>query len=331
MKLLIPTRNRPASLASVLGFLEAFYPDTQVIVADGSRDNMKSQVEDVTKQFNNLSVDFRSYHEDIGYFDRVLDVLEAETDDYIVMGADDDYPFIGNLKPGEDFLREHPDYAIAVGRMVIVNYHADGEMSAMLELMMPVENDTAEARVKRFGSWPYPLSYCVCRRDVLINRYKKSKVCVTPGEFDLFAGVLDCLKGKILAIPEVGVVMTRHSNETYLRRGSKLEYLEIAPQVLSIVREMASEIEKETDLDADAAMELASLLFGRHIGQFMTGSPKQFHPRFLRYGLLSSKFFVDQYDFADRLFQPGTSEYLEHRDRMLYISKALRDSAEASL
>ena len=38
-RLLIPTRNRPTSLMSVIAFLERFHPGTRVIVADGSADS----------------------------------------------------------------------------------------------------------------------------------------------------------------------------------------------------------------------------------------------------------------------------------------------------
>lgn len=243
------------------------------------------------------------------------------------MGADDDYPMMDALKPGVGFLRSNSDFAAVIGRLIIFDYHADGTMTARTRPILPITNDKPEDRLKLYSTWPYPLSYCLCRRDVLINRYQKSRHFEMGEIHDHLAGLLDCLEGKIHALSEVGVILTRHHREIYLRAKTKLEYLERGPGIAKIVRDFGVEIERKTGMGSADALKLSTRIFGRYVGQALAGIQNHRNPQFQKSKLLQSRFLVDQCDALERLFQSGAPEHLKYRDRMIFVANALRQNA----
>lgn len=327
MKLLIATRNRPVSLGTVLGFLERFYPETQVIVADGSRPDLKAEVEASAKRFMRLAVDFRSYPFEMSYFDRVLDVLEGEREEFMVMGADDDYPMMDAYQRAETFLKGNPDYSLAIGSLLILELRSAGEISAYVRAVRPIAQEKPEARVQHFAAWPFPLSYSLVRREVLINRFRKCYRCDVGEVYDLQSGLEDCLKGKVHALPEVSVILTHNFMHSYLRVKSKLEYFERGPDIASLAREFAESLRESSGMNSEEALETAARMFSRHVGSWMTGIPYHRHPNFAKSPINRNALINQQFDSFERMFDPSTSEHRSYRDRLLYISEALRLNA----
>lgn len=330
MKLLIPTRNRPESLSSVLTFLESFYPGTQVIVADGSSEEFKPRVEEAVAGFASLDLSFRSYPFDVSIFDRLLDVLEAESEEFIVMGADDDYPMMDTLSRGEAFLKANPDHVLAIGWLLVFDLQAQNELTARTSLTLPVTADDPLGRVRRYSQWPYPTSYSVGRRETLINRYQKSKKTGVGGVGDLVMGLLDCLQGKIHVVDDFSVIMTRNYSGSYLRMASKLDFLDKGPVIAEIARGFASDLESASGQSNEEAFAIASRIFGRHIGLAMANIKNHMHPQVLKSNLLENPRFISQTDAFERLFKAGTAEHQNYREKMLFITEALRNLARAT-
>jgi len=67
VRLIIPTRNRSTSLLNVLNYLERFYPNTSLIIADGSYDFHKSQNAANVKTLKRIEIDYRPYSEDLAF------------------------------------------------------------------------------------------------------------------------------------------------------------------------------------------------------------------------------------------------------------------------
>src|SRR5213083_1998891 len=118
-KVILPTRNRPTSLAGVLAFLRTYYPHTQVIVADGSNDACKQMNRRMIAELADKPVvDYRPYDYEMHFFDRILDVLKSESDPYFIMGSDDDFPMMGVFDRAQAFLMSNLDYSTALGSTI---------------------------------------------------------------------------------------------------------------------------------------------------------------------------------------------------------------------
>lgn len=327
IKLLIATRNRPVALGNVLDFLERFYPQTNVIVADGSAEQSKAAVQALCKSYKTLPVDFRSYPYEMSYYDRVIDVLEGEDDEFVAMGADDDFPLIDAFQRGKRFLQEHSDYSLAVGGLLIFDLTAPGELSARYRPARPINHEEAVGRVRQYGNWPSPLSYALCRRELLIDRYRETRSCEMGEVVDLWMGLTDCLAGKVHALPEIGVVLTRNFNHSYTRAGSKLEFLDRGPQLAAMIRQVQQRLLEAGTLDSDQAAHLATDLFSRHIGSYLTGIPFHMHKRFIDSNIHLHEFIREQFSMFEKLFQSGTSEHQRYKERLTFIANALNINA----
>lgn len=319
MKLVIPTRNRPESLSSVLAYLEKFYPETSVRIADGSRDDLKKEVAGAVGKFTRLDIEFKSYPFDMSFYDRMLDVLESEPEEYIALNADDDYPMVDALRRGEAFLKKNPGYVLAIGMLMIFEIDPAGRISANVRQVRSINHDTTEGRVRQFSAWPFPLSYSVCRRHAIIARNVRAKDVGIGEMFDMFGGLSDCLEGKVHAMPEVSIVLTRNPNEQYLRLGSKLEFLERGPEIASMVRQFAAEFQKKSGLEEAAALRLSTDIFARRVGSYLTGIPYHQQPFFINSNIHRHNFLTVQCNAFERMFQSGSVENLKYRERLEFV------------
>lgn len=329
MKLLIPTRNRPQSLGTVLAYLERFYPDTQVIVADGSHPDFKDAVAASVGRFQRLAVEFKSYPYEMSFFDRLDDVLRNEREDYVALNADDDYPMVETLRRGEAFLKDNPDYALATGALLSLELTARGELLASLRTARPITHETLEGRIRQYTAWPYPLSYGVCRRQVLINRQRRAQDAVLGELDDLVAGMSDCIDGKVHAIGEVGLILTRNFTQSYLRVDTKLDFLEHGPLIARLARDFAREF-VSGGTSEPSATQLATEIFARRVGSYLTGIPYHHQAQFINSNVHRHRFLRHQCDQFERIFKAEAPEHARYRERLLFISRALRETAAAA-
>jgi glycosyltransferase domain-containing protein len=117
--LFIPTRNRPYSLDFVLKYFSETAPGTPIVIADGSETSMAKKNISVAEKYNGkLKITLRQYDEKTPYTHRFIDALQSVDDEYVVMGADDDYLDMDVIRKGEDHLRDNPDYVLALGYRV---------------------------------------------------------------------------------------------------------------------------------------------------------------------------------------------------------------------
>lgn len=321
--LVIPTRNRPRSLSFVLAFLERFYPSTRVVVADGSTPDFQAAVTAQVAGFKHLSIDLLPYPDSLGLFDRLLDVLDRLADEFVILGADDDYPFIDTLAQGQPFLEANPDYALATGTMLVIEERAQGELAAIIRPCRPIDANSAAARIRQYAEWPVPLSYGLSRRQTLIHRIQNTMACPMGEVFDPLAGIQDCLCGKVHAIPQISVVLTRNLAQTYWRSKSKLEFLDKGPELAGMIRTLAETLRVRGGLVAAAAEDLATRIFLRHIGTYFLALPYASQPRFADGDLHRLEIVRAQFCLFDKIFDPGTAEHAAMRERLAFIVTAL--------
>ncbi|MCH9806518.1 MAG: TIGR00180 family glycosyltransferase [Alphaproteobacteria bacterium] len=325
-RLLIPTRNRPASLGQVLDFLNHFYPDTQVIVADGSSEDYKNAVKAVTDSPRKISVDLRSYDYDFPFFDRILDVIENEPDEFFVMGSDDDFPLMEVMGEAEEFLRKNSAYSTALGALVHLKLDSPHEMTARLGVARPLVAAAPQRRASDFAAWPFSTTYAITRRDLLLERYRRAQKGFLAGFFDFAVGLQDCLAGKMHAIPDFGYICTRNFNHSYLRAGSELIFLRRSELALQVVDQIRDDLIAMGGVGEDEAMRLAENLMKRRIAE-LCGSPAHRMRDFHKSRFYRDKTVQKQFEQFNDVFKKGTETRNRYEERLMFISNAIRGNS----
>lgn len=271
-KILIPTRNRSSSLASVLCFLDQFHPGTEVIIADGSEDSYA----ETNKQFcaspeRKAQVEYRRYPYDMPFFDRILDVLGSLSDDYIIMGSDDDYPVLDALDRAEAKLRKQPGAATALGATLKISLRTMDEVAIGMSVSRPLPAKNALSRANHFSFNSFSTTYAVTRRDHLIERYERAKQVFLPGFFDFGVGVHDALAGPMVSVPEFTYIATRNFNHSYLRQSERFEFLKKYDAFETLRGNIQRDLERYADQSSPDAKRISETLMRRRIVQLMGG------------------------------------------------------------
>lgn len=321
-RLLIPTRNRPVSLSQVLGFLDRFFPGTQVIIADGSSEAMKPRNCDAAGAVKAIAVDYRAYPYDLGFFDRILDVLEGLDDDLIIMGSDDDYPMLDVLGEIARFMAAHPDYATGLGALVHLRLDGPDKLTARLGIARELSQPGAVERMKAFAAWPFSTTYAVTRRRLLLQRYRRARQLFVSGFFDFAVGLQDCAEGKMFALPKLAFLCTRNFRHSYLRQDSRLAFLRYSQDLLTLVGQCQGDLMRVDGLGEEDAATLAETFYGGRIADVCGRSPQRME------GFAQSPLYRDSSVqqqmrlFAD-LFSAGTAARRGLEDRIDHIRTAM--------
>lgn len=315
-RLLIPTRNRPTSLMSVIAFLERFYPGTRVIVADGSADSYahENRIAMTAPERGGL-VEYRRYPYEMPLFDRILDVLGSIDDATLVMGSDDDYPFMDVLDRAERRLLARPEAATAMGAKLSFTLYGPNEATATIVVARTIAGADFRSRAAAFARWPFSTTYAVTRREVLVERFERARAVFLTGFYDFGVGLYDLAHGEMLALPEYCFAITRNFTHSYLRPEGNLNFVHKAGDVLTLRGFVVDDLVTRDGLPRAEAEAFADEIFERKIvgGRFS-----------LRRGFeASSMFRREQVQAQVRLFEntfrAGTPEQAAHRDRLAFI------------
>jgi glycosyltransferase domain-containing protein len=126
--ILIPTYNRPSYLKRLLGYYSDCRVTHAIIVADGSRDEIKKTNKDTIASFPNLkALHLDRYSPETTFNIRLSDALNHVNTKYCVICADDDFITPKGISQSVDFLESNPDYAVAHGRYIFFNPVSNGD------------------------------------------------------------------------------------------------------------------------------------------------------------------------------------------------------------
>ena len=193
-RFLIPTRNRPAPLRELLRFLVRFYPGTSLLLADGSDDQMKGEVQEVVAAHGDgLDIRYSAYPADLPFFERMLDAVCQAEDEYLALGADDDFPLVEAYDEAQEVLISREDVVTVVPCDAVLTQAAPGKLSARLSHSRSILMRSPLARARNFAWWSFATSYGVTLRDVLIERYRMLAKYNCPGFIDFQVGVNDAI------------------------------------------------------------------------------------------------------------------------------------------
>ena len=273
-KLVIPTRNRPASLDNVLGFIARFFPGTSIVIADGSIENYRPlNQQAVSGRNRDLDIDYRAFEPSMPFFDRILDVLTSLPDETVVMGADDDYPQLDVLAQAEEVLLSKPDHVSAFGATIHLKLTRRDHLMARLDHAHPVTAPTAARRANFFAEWPYSTTYAVTRRAHLVERYERAKHSFLVGFYDFKTGIHDAMAGKLAVVPGISYLSTHNFAHSYLRAEDGLVFLRHADEVLGIVEQFRQDLAALDGLGDDEANRLATRLIKKRISALVDLAP----------------------------------------------------------
>lgn len=326
--ILLPTRNRPNSLRCVLDFYEQFYPNTRIIVADGSDDVFKTANKSVVQQHSKgLITEYLPYPAELPLFDRLIDVLNQLDTEFVIMGSDDDFAVMETLQKGEAFLNKNPDFSTAMGSMVHLRMFSDKVMNVRLDVVRNVSGKTPDARVRNYSSWSFSTTYAVTRREHLIERYHRAKTMFLAGFYDFFVGCHDAVAGNVKAFPDVGFICTRNYTHSYLRATTPLIFLRKAEVVLEFNELLVGDLVK-SGLDKDIAEEAARVAISRRVAT-LAGSPVTKTAGFLQSPAYQHPTVQAQFELFRQLFADGTAARAKYLQRLQFIIASLKSNAKS--
>lgn len=126
LSVLIPTYNRPAKLARLLYYLnrlasEGKVPDfAEVIIADGSQDELQAQSHDSTCNYFSKPL----YHlrilsvPNVSLVNRMKLLAETAEGDYVLCVGDDDLPIFDSMETSMEKLDKQPSLSAVAGRFI---------------------------------------------------------------------------------------------------------------------------------------------------------------------------------------------------------------------
>jgi glycosyltransferase domain-containing protein len=115
----IPTYNRPGYLKRLLGYYNDCRIAHQIIIADGSSDEIKKANREMVSSFPSLKVlHLHAYSPETPPIERIVDALKHVDTGYCVFCADDDFITPNGINQARDFLANNPDYTAAHGQYI---------------------------------------------------------------------------------------------------------------------------------------------------------------------------------------------------------------------
>jgi glycosyltransferase domain-containing protein len=328
--LLIPTRNRPTSLSNVLRFLARFYPSTWVIVADGSDETYKKHNrQNIEAIKGDLAVDYRPYATQNSYVDRMLDLLRSDSSELVIIGSDDDYPIMETLGKGEAFLHQNKDYSLAIGMLVNLQLNSPTELIAFPFIARSIHGDAPHFRASNYAHWPFPTTYAVGRRDVVIERHERVRELYHVMLFDWSSGVHDCLRGKIKALPEVGFVCTRNYNHSYLRPEAELVFLRRSDEILQITARIRRDLIRYASIAEEEAKRRSEEIMKAFLRE-MLGRSLVTMRGFEQKPMFTNPIVQKQIDIFEELFEMGTPARERYADRLAFILSDIKANAASN-
>ncbi|WP_183094892.1 TIGR00180 family glycosyltransferase [Nocardioides stalactiti] len=328
MKVVIPTRNRPTSLQGVLDYYARFYPQVDLLVADGSAPEFKERNAEVAAAAG-IAVDYRPYDETLSLFDRLLEVLRTIDSEYVVMGADDDYPVMETMVRAQRRLEEKPDAVAAGGHLVHIGITSPDDGIVRLDPVRHISADTPDRRMRMFGALPFTTTYGVARRELLVHRYEFLREWSMPGFFDLGVGLMDLSHGKFIAIPDLGFICTRNYVHSYYRAEEPLVYLRRAHDVLDLHDRLLERLSHADGLDPDTAADAVRTVISRRVAA-LAGAPPYRLAGFTERPPYNTPIVEGARQLFADLFRAGTPERAKHAERLEFIAARLAETLEST-
>ena len=329
-RLLIPTRNRPSSLLSVIRFLEEFYPETEVIIADGSIEKFANENQNNMRSPDRLlNIELQRFDYDLPFFDRLLAVLESVPDEFLIMGSDDDYPIMDELTRLSKSLEGDNEAVTALGATFHLKLISNEEITARLGLSRPIKGDDPLARGRNFAKWSFSTTYAVSRRSLLIERYRRAREVFLPKFYDFGVGVQDVFTGKMHASPRLTFIATRNFNHSYLRTEDPFLFVRRSDDFFKLLNFIQDDIRNYTSVDENEAKHIANKLMLNQVA-FTAGASAPKFDGFEKSKIFNNRIVQSQIKLFNEIFCDHELHASEYADRLKFILAALQNVANSA-
>lgn len=313
--------------------MQEFYPETDIIVADGSKPEFQSRnrktIQELKQNKTTNIIDYRPFDYEIAFHDRILTVLREESDDFFVMGADDDFPLMDTLNSAESFLLKHSDYCTALGPTIKLTLKPLNRLFAHIDFARPITAKAADHRATEYAQWSFPTTYALTRREVLIERYERVRKHFLAGFVDFMIGIHDCMFGKLHAFPDLAYIRTAHYNHSYLRPDSQLIFLHRQEETRKLMTLIQQDLITYAHIDTKNAARVCDEIFKERIAE-LCGRPRYIMDDFVTSDLFNNKYIQQQYTlFQDIFEQEKSSQRLLYLDKLNFISTAMQTSLDS--
>lgn len=329
LTLVIPTRNRPASLEGVLRYLADFSRNVQVCIADGSWPEHQERNEAAVAALSSrLDINYRSFDPEIGLFDRLHQFLQSLDAEIIVMGSDDDFPVIPTMQRCTKQLLQTPDASTALGAVAHLTLDSPTTMRARFQVARKIAVDDAAKRIATYTQWPFSTTYAATRREVLLDRYSIAPDQFLAGFYDHTIGIRDALLGKILAVPQIGFIGTRNYGHSYVRQESPLSFLRDGPRILELRDGWVRDFAEIGQIPQEQAQTLADRLVRQRLSE-LVGDAAHRRTGFADAPRFTHPVVQAQYQQFHAVFEDGTEERETFGPLLTRIATEVRHAAQS--
>ena len=245
--IVMPIKDRPEYLKRSLDFLISQGFSGQVVIADGSSEDMSlenKQIVDNQKEIKIVYVYTADVSGNMGWWIEMHQALEDIEFKYSLLYPDDDFFFLDEVDYCLDFLENNEDYVSARGRFVRIDqsYNNNGEIGQLSEsdqivfssmLMYSFTIPVVERRIADMFSLYCHGFYDIVRRDVFLHAIDQlPKYFSKCAWFDQFACTILCgIHGKTHTSPRLYCVRQHHSGQKQ-KRESKVDPYQHWPMLL---------------------------------------------------------------------------------------------------
>ena len=328
MKIVIPTADRPASLRAVLDYYGRFYPRAELVVADGSTAAVKELNRQAVAEAQ-VAVEHQEYDDDLPVFDRLLQALHTVDRQFVIMGADDNYPVLETLEKGRKRLLERPEAVCAGGHLVHLDVTGPDRASARLDVVRHVNADNPAQRMRVFGSLPFPTSYGVARHEHVVHRLEFLRTWYLRSFYELGVGLTDTARGQYVAIPELGFICTSNYVDDRPQAEEPLAYLRGADQVLAMHDAAYERAAQAPNFDAGQVRDVLSSVIGRRTAA-LAGAPQHQVVGFTEKAPYKTPMVDNARQLFKDLFTEGTAQRAQHAERLAFIAERIQEITASS-
>ncbi len=258
----VPTYNRPEFLHRLLEFFAQAELKNPIVIADSSNSEKHFRNRQLVMSYQNrLQIDY--FHEDIPLIEKISAALYRVKSPCLTFCADDDFAFPSIVDQCGDFLMNHPDFAVAQGRVVNAsNTNSIRSSTYACEVLnsYSMTQDSAADRFSTMASNSFSTFYAIHRTNLARRQfdltakhtdYQSGRVFTE----SLLIG-LSVIAGKVMVFPEIHYIQQVHGANDSCRLSRISDRSQKDAMYSRYKAALTQEIQAETNLTEAAAGEL---------------------------------------------------------------------------
>jgi glycosyltransferase domain-containing protein len=218
--IIVPTFNRSRFVATLLRYYRELGAPCTIVVADSSSGEERLKTRTITET---VGAEFATYHalpEDMHFREKFRRSLEGVSQPFVAFCGDDDFIAPSGFQYCVDFLRAHPDYALASGHSWSIAVGGSEQPIPIYYPQNDLPGETARERLKQHLNRYAPTFYSVHRTPELAAHLSTANANTDESQFyELLPSCLAVITGKAARLPVPYMLRQVHaaSSASYLK------------------------------------------------------------------------------------------------------------------